>query len=340
MAPHTAFISYSSKDESLRQELDAHLALLKREGVIDTWTFRDIDAGSNWKSEIDQRLESADIILLLVTASFIASDYCWNVEMKRAIERHRDASAVVVPTILRACDWTSAPFAAIQALPTGGKPVANWRPREKAWANVVGGLRRVLERWSKGKSNVTSVIHPETPVQRAHRLAADSAARKSHDERIRSSGFGAAKHEATEFFALLDKDAREVRAAEPALSIESGSTEHICIVRLSPLALHAYSQLDSSEPEKSSLEIRLLFGGMVLPHESGIFYPEQPQEHTTLRYHFALSAAGQWGWRDKSGEFLTTNQVVEQALHSFLDFKDDVETGKVTRPRLGSRFPF
>src|ERR1041384_3139221 len=115
MSAVRVFISYSSADESLRKELDQHLSLLKREGVLETWTFRDIDAGSDWQSTIHAQLELADVVLLLISSNFLSSDYCWNVELKRALQRHREGFTTVIPIILRDCDWSSAPFAAIQA---------------------------------------------------------------------------------------------------------------------------------------------------------------------------------------------------------------------------------
>src|SRR5215213_6054015 len=104
MRPLRIFISYASADESLRQELDKHLSPLKREGIVETWTFRNIDAGTDWRSTIANELEAAHIILLLISANFVASDYCWNVELRRALQRHREGDARVVPVILRDCD--------------------------------------------------------------------------------------------------------------------------------------------------------------------------------------------------------------------------------------------
>lgn len=139
------FFSYSSADEPLRVELEQHLAVLKRAGLIETWGFRQIEAGDDWRRRIDDRLNSATIILLLVSANFLASDYCWNVEMRRAIERHDAGSAIVVPIVLKDCDWHAAPFSKLQLLPEGAKPVTRWRPRDRAWASVVAGIRRLLE---------------------------------------------------------------------------------------------------------------------------------------------------------------------------------------------------
>ena len=139
------FYSYSRADETLRIGLEKHLATLKRQQLLRTWSFRDIDAGDDWRQRIDVQLETAHIILLLVSADFIASDYCWKVEMKRAIERAKQKAAVVMPVILRPCDWKKAPFAHLQALPEDAKPVTSWGSRDRAWANVAEGIRRRVE---------------------------------------------------------------------------------------------------------------------------------------------------------------------------------------------------
>ena len=86
--PLEALISYAHRDEKLKDELRKHLSMLKRQGIISEWHDRAIDAGADWSKEIDTHLESAKIILLLISPDFLASDYCYNIEMKRAMERH------------------------------------------------------------------------------------------------------------------------------------------------------------------------------------------------------------------------------------------------------------
>jgi len=139
------FISYSHKDEALRSELETHLKLLQREGVIDVWNDRKIGAGEDWKNEIDRHLEAAEIILLLISADFIASDYCYDKEMKRALERHEAKKVTVIPIVLRDVDWQIAPFAKLMALPKGGRPVMRWRQHDTAWKDVAAGIRYVVE---------------------------------------------------------------------------------------------------------------------------------------------------------------------------------------------------
>lgn len=138
------FISYSHKDDALRAELDKHLALLRREGAIELWSDHRILPGSEFDQEISQALETAEIILLLVSADFLASDYCFGIEMRRALERHNSGDAVVVPVILRACDWQNSPFKHLNALPSGGREIAKWASPDDAFLNVVQGLRKLL----------------------------------------------------------------------------------------------------------------------------------------------------------------------------------------------------
>jgi internalin A len=139
------FYSYSHKDEVLRGEIETHLKLLQRQGLISTWHDRKIAAGAEWAGQIDRNLEAADIILLLVSADFIASDYCYDLEMKRALERHEQGSARVIPVILRDVDWQSAPFGKLQALPKNGTPVTLWSAKDSAWKDVAVGIRKAVE---------------------------------------------------------------------------------------------------------------------------------------------------------------------------------------------------
>ena len=139
------FYSYSHKDEGLRNELETHLKLLQRRGLIDTWQDRKIEAGDDWKRRIDDNLERADIILLLVSSDFIASDYCYEIEMKRALERQEKGEAVVIPVIVRDVNLKDAPFAGLQSLPKDRLAVAEWKSRDSAWRDVSEGLEKVVE---------------------------------------------------------------------------------------------------------------------------------------------------------------------------------------------------
>ncbi len=143
--PIGLFYSYSHKDEALRDELEEALALLKRQGLIAGWHDRRIGAGDEWQGAIDKNLNEAQVVLLLVSSSFLASDYCWDVETKRAVERHDRGEARVIPVILRPCDWHDAPFAKLQGLPRDAKAVTSWANKDEAWTDVAKGIRRAVE---------------------------------------------------------------------------------------------------------------------------------------------------------------------------------------------------
>ena len=157
------FFSYSHRDEALRDELEIHLALLRREELIQSWHDRRIDAGDELDGSIDKNLETADIILLLVSPYFIASNYCFDVEMRRAIERHNAGNARVIPVILNPCDWHSSPFAKLMAVPKDGKPITKFPNIHDGFLEVVQAIRAIVQ--PSGKSPPTK--HPAPPLQAA-----------------------------------------------------------------------------------------------------------------------------------------------------------------------------
>jgi hypothetical protein len=144
------FYSYSHRDEKLRDALHTQLAPLVRQGIIKEWYDRQIAPGEEWADEIDEHLEAATIILLLISADFIASDYCWGKEMSRALERHDAGQARVIPIIVRPADWGAAPFGKLQALPKNAKAVTLWSNRDAAWVDVARGIRKTAEEVAAG----------------------------------------------------------------------------------------------------------------------------------------------------------------------------------------------
>jgi hypothetical protein len=141
----TAFISYSHRDEAFRQELETHLAPLRRQGLLDQWHDRKMTAGDALDDTISAHLEQADLILMLISADFVASDYCYAKEMARAIERHEAGQARAISIVCRPCDFHDLPFARFVLLPTDAKPVSTWVDRDSAWLDVVRGIRKALE---------------------------------------------------------------------------------------------------------------------------------------------------------------------------------------------------
>ncbi len=142
--PVEIFCSYAHEDETWLRKLETHLSPLKRQGSISLWHDRLIAPGTDWASPIDAHLETASVILLLVSADFFASDYCYGVEMQRALEREAAGEARVIPLLVRPVDWTGAPFAYLQALPTDAKAIASWPNKDTALADVAAGVRRVI----------------------------------------------------------------------------------------------------------------------------------------------------------------------------------------------------
>ena len=171
--PVDIFFSYSHKDEDLRDELEKHLSVLKRQGVINSWHDRRIGAGSEWGNAIDRKLKSAKIILLLVSPDFLASDYCNDIELVCAMELHNEKKAIVIPVILRPSDWKCTLINGLQALPKDGKPVTVWKNRDQAFLDVTDGIRTAVQR----------IMHLETrelSTQTSHFLSTDTILR-NHD---------------------------------------------------------------------------------------------------------------------------------------------------------------
>nr|WP_207229496.1 type ISP restriction/modification enzyme [Ktedonosporobacter rubrisoli] len=170
--PLELFYSYAREDEALCKQLDVHLALLQRQGVIQAWNRREIVAGSLWAQEIDAHLKAARIILLLVSPNFIASDYCYGIEMREALRRHEAGEAAVIPILLRPCDWETALFGKLQALPKNARPVRAWSNRDAAFTNIAKGIREFIDRIN-GKTPV-AVSQTTTAGKRRARVVAES----------------------------------------------------------------------------------------------------------------------------------------------------------------------
>lgn len=161
--PIQLFFSYAHEDQALRDELEKHLASLKNQRLIVGWHDRDINAGKEWQHEIDMKLQSSQIILLLVSPDFMNSDYCYGTEMMRAMARHEANEAIVIPIILRPVDWEDAPFSKLQALPTEGKPVTSWLNRDEAFLGIAKNLRKVvMDILVRGRIPQIDSVTPET----------------------------------------------------------------------------------------------------------------------------------------------------------------------------------
>jgi hypothetical protein len=156
------FFSYSHSDERLRDDLAKHLKLLERQHFIRSWHDRRIGAGDEWSHAIDEHLHGGGIILLLISADFLASDYCFDVEMKAALKMHDKGEAIVIPVILRPVDWHSSPFGKLEALPKDGKPVTTFDNQDAAYAEIATGIRKAIETLSERP--VTHQPQPKTKL--------------------------------------------------------------------------------------------------------------------------------------------------------------------------------
>lgn len=182
--------------------------MLKRQGIIETWHDRRIGAGQEIDGGIIDNLENADIILLLVSPNFIASDYCYDREMKRAMERHESGEAIVIPIILRACDWHPAPFGKLNAAPRDGRPISQAVDQDQAFLEVAKAIREAVIRLPiRAQTTASAMLQKDTsPV-------APETKSTSRPTRIatmpRSSNLRIAKH-----FTDKDKDAFKLETFE------------------------------------------------------------------------------------------------------------------------------
>jgi hypothetical protein len=138
------FISYSHKDEHFKEALNEHLSMLKRSNLISEWHDRKLIGGDDWRGQISKNLEEAQLILFLVSSSFLASEYCFDIEFKRALERHAEGTAQLIPVVVRPCDWTTSELGSFQGLPKEAIPIAKWDDQDEGWLNVVQGIKQRL----------------------------------------------------------------------------------------------------------------------------------------------------------------------------------------------------
>jgi rod shape-determining protein MreB len=152
----TVFFSYCHKDETFRDQLEVHLSALKRQKAIESWHDRTITVGSAIDDVIDRHLDKAEVILILISPDFIASDYCYDKEMQRALQRHSEGAARVIPVILRPCDWHSLLFGKLLATPRDGRAITLWANHDEAFLDVVRSIKTAIQ--DLRKPSVASVL--------------------------------------------------------------------------------------------------------------------------------------------------------------------------------------
>jgi len=183
----TIFYSYSHRDEKYRDDLASSLALLKRQGLVREWYDRDLVPGEKWEEKIFEMMNSADLILLLVTRDLINSDSIWGRELKLAMNRDAAGDGRVIPIVVRPTDWQGSPLGQLQALPKNAKPITLWKNRDSAWLDVANGIRKAIaDLEAGGRSKKARIVTPVTAVQQrrastgwAHQKV---SARKQADE--------------------------------------------------------------------------------------------------------------------------------------------------------------
>jgi CHASE2 domain-containing sensor protein len=143
------FISYFHTDKELLDKLTAHLSTLKREKVITAWNESEISAGNERTEEIEKRLKSARVILLLISSDFIASEENWQRDVMWAMERYEKKEARVIPVLLRDCDWENTPFGKLQPLPRKALPITSWQNQDEAFTDIAKGIRQAVQEVSR-----------------------------------------------------------------------------------------------------------------------------------------------------------------------------------------------
>ena len=150
--PVKVFFSYCHRDESFKEGLEEHMAQLRREEKLATWSDRELIPGEDWDETIKENLLTSDVVLFLVSSSFIASHACWDVEVTEILKRRDQGGKVeLVPVILRPCEWHESILGKFQGLPKDGKAVSTWEDRDEAYLNIVKGIRALLKSFQSKK---------------------------------------------------------------------------------------------------------------------------------------------------------------------------------------------
>ncbi len=199
--PISLFYSYSHKDEDLRLKLETHLSALRRGGLIAEWHDRKLEPGDAWRDEIDRHLASADIVLLLVSSDFIASDYCWGEEMTKALARHARDEARIIPVILRHCRWRNTPLGSLQAVPKDARPIKAWPDEDAAFDDVAAAIERSLQQIRERAEQEARQRTEEEARQRTEeeaRQRTEEEARQRTEEEARQRAEEEARQQAEE----------------------------------------------------------------------------------------------------------------------------------------------
>ncbi len=224
---------YARKDQKFLGKLKEHLSLLLREKRITLWADIDLDAGIDWRQEVHYRLDTARMVLLLISPSFIASDYCYGVEMQRALERHERGEAHVIPILVRpVVGWQSAPFGILQVLPKNARPISLWSDSDKACHNVVEEIKKVIEKMEEEEGIVSNSKAPTDTTNSPLSTLPTSRKRSSSQEENDTS----TSHHSSKY---------NIKNDSPAQSQVIGDYSHV--------EMYNYSDQSESEPLRQSV---------------------------------------------------------------------------------------
>ncbi|MCC6460433.1 MAG: TIR domain-containing protein [Saprospiraceae bacterium] len=249
--PLKVFIIYAREDELFRAELKAQLLPMERAGLLRVWTDRELIAGEHWEPAIKQNLNSADIILLLVSSDYFQSDYIHDVEIKEALRRHDMGEARVIPVIVRPCDWEpDSTLSRLQVLPTDGVPVndtRHWHSREAAWVDVVRGVRRTLQQMQADRA----IVLQEKEASERKRIEQERLAREAAEKQRRMEE----EQRQAEVLRLRDEEARRQRDEQNRQASEARKQAY----RASEY-LRQQAERDQRKPEEDSWQKALQTG--------------------------------------------------------------------------------
>ncbi len=156
--PIKLFFCYSREDEILRKRLEQHLETMKREGLVVLWCDRDITAGKDFLQEIKLHLDTSDILLALVSPAFMSSNYCYDVELRRALDKYIFGELRIIPIILKPVEWKDTPLGNLQALPLDGKPVTQWKNIDEGLQSIAQGIRTVAKELQSTKPTLNPTV--------------------------------------------------------------------------------------------------------------------------------------------------------------------------------------
>lgn len=283
------FFAYARENSDLRNRLDKHLATLKRNKHVKTWFDGKIESGREWENEIYNALETADIVLLLISADFISSDYCYEIEMENALERHKNGKSVVIPIILTHCDWADTPFSKLQALPKDAIPIVDrrWDTEDQAMKDVALGIKSIVSRIIKEREDNISTYYEEITSLKDEKEKLELELKYSHAKQ-------------KELEKLISKKSSEDRITE----IEE-KDKKISRLQKELDELQQYSTKQDKENRKLAINKRA-----VIINDGQLYTTINETDTITWPSKEIKLKAGEIEWR-KSGFFPTANMVGE-----------------------------